>query len=323
MIFCRVPVRVSYFGGGSDFPDFYREQEGAVVSGAINQFVYLIVKKKFDRLIRLSYSTTEIVDHPATLKHDLAREALCFLNINHSIEIASVSDLPGCGSGLGSSSAYLVGLLQALHQYLGNTAPPEQLAREACHIERNILGKPIGVQDQYIAALGGLRFLHFHGTTIRHEPISCKLATLEQLSQNTLLVYTGQGRHAETVLQEQHKRLDGNRAALGELVHLAKQFKANLAQDRLDGTGKMLHAAWEIKRKLASQISNPFIDHCYQVARQHGAEGGKIGGAGGGGFLMFYAAPDAQVAIREALALPAVNFRFEPEGSKIIYSCST
>jgi D-glycero-alpha-D-manno-heptose-7-phosphate kinase len=324
MIISRTPLRVSFVGGGSDLPSFYEQEPGAVVSAAITKYVYINVNPKFDRRIRASYSRTEVVDTVDEIAHELIRQALKATGIEGAIEITSISDIPSRGTGLGSSSTYTVGLLHALHRYCGQPSDPERLAREACAIEITRCGKPIGKQDQYSAAYGGLNYIRFDPSgAVQVEPLACSPQTLERLQQHLLLLYTGSARPAEDILREQSEALradDTLRTTVRRMAALAGQVREALNRDDLDGFGEVLHANWMAKRSLARPISTPAIDRAYTLARAHGAIGGKILGAGGGGFLLLYAPPERHATLCGALPeLRPVPFRFEPQGSRLIY----
>lgn len=324
MIVSRAPLRISFAGGGSDLPAFYRDEPGAVVSTAINKYIYLTVNRKFDHQIRASYSITEMVDHVADLQHELIREALTLLKLNGGIEITSISDVPSKGTGLGSSSTYTVALLHALYAYTGRHVGAERLAAETCAIEIERCGKPIGKQDQYIAAYGGLQFIQFNpDESVFVDPIVCGADTKRRLGERLLMLYTGVTRSADGVLAEQSantRRDRSKRLQLRRMTELAGDLRAALNRDDLQGFGEILHAGWMLKRELASGISNAAIDEWYAVARRHGAVGGKLLGAGGGGFLLLYAPPECHEELAGALPqLRPMPFRFEPQGSKIIY----
>ena len=324
MIISRTPLRISFAGGGSDLPAFYRHEPGAVVSTAINKYIYITVNKKFDNKIRASYSITEIVDSVDELKHELIREALTLVGLNGGIEITSISDIPSRGTGLGSSSTYTVGLLNALYAYTGQHVGAERLAREACQIEIERCGKPIGKQDQYIAAYGGLQHIQFNpDESVFVDPVICNPETKKKLQKRLLLLYTGLTRSAEEILREQKANTESNEEkqwALRVMTRLAQELREALCRNDLDYFGEVLYQGWLEKKKLASKISNSRIDEWYERARQHGAIGGKITGAGGGGFLLLYAPPERHKEIVRALPeLQPVPFRFEPQGSKIIY----
>jgi D-glycero-alpha-D-manno-heptose-7-phosphate kinase len=324
MIISRTPLRISFAGGGSDLPAFYHKETGAVLSTSINKYIYITVNKKFDRKIRASYSITEIVDQVEDLRHELIREALHLVAPPNGIEITSISDIPSQGTGLGSSSTYTVGLLNALYAHIGRHAGAEQLAQEACFIEIERCGKPIGKQDQYIAAYGGLQYIQFNSDeSVFVDPVICQLDTKIELQRRLLLLYTGLTRSANGILHEQSKNTESDeekRATLRRMTHLAQELRQALQLNDLNGFGEVLHQGWIEKKKLASGISNPKIDTWYETARQRGAIGGKVLGAGGGGFLLLYAPPECHEEIMRALPeLQAVNFNLEPQGSKIIY----
>jgi D-glycero-alpha-D-manno-heptose-7-phosphate kinase len=324
MIITRTPLRISFAGGGSDLPAFYEQEQGAVVSTAIDKYIYITVNPKFDHKIRASYSITEIVDTVAEVKHELIREALYMLGVDQGIEITSISDIPSQGTGLGSSSSYTVGLLNALYAYQGHMAGAERLAREACHIEIDRCQKPIGKQDQYIAAYGGLQYIRFNPDgSVFADPVLSSPAARQRLQQSLLLLYTGLTRKADDILveQSQETKTNGNKqASLRRMVNLADQLCEALSRDEIDAMGEILHAGWMEKRRLASGISNGYIDAWYERARAAGAIGGKLLGAGGGGFLLLYAHPEQHAAICRVLPeLQPVPFHFCPQGSKIIY----
>jgi D-glycero-alpha-D-manno-heptose-7-phosphate kinase len=324
MIISRTPLRVSFAGGGSDLAAFYRHEPGAVVSVAINKYIYINVNAKFDHQIRASYSVTEIVDCVDDLKHQLIRQALKLVGCDRGIEITSISDIPSQGTGLGSSSTYTVGLLNALYAYTGQLAGAERLAREACQIEIEQCGAPIGKQDQYIAAYGVLQFTQFNpDESVYVDPVICKPQTRRLLQQRLLMLYTRTTRKTADVLREQRantERDDARRRDLSQMVALAHDLRTALSADDLTAFGEILHEGWMRKRKLASGISSERIDDWYQRGRAAGAQGGKILGAGGGGFLLLYAPEERHEAIRAALPeLRQVPIGFEMQGSKIIY----
>lgn len=323
-IISKTPLRTSFVGGGSDLSAFYKNESGAVVSTAINKYIYITVNKKFDSKIRASYSVTEIVDSVDELKHELIRESLKLLNIDGGIEITSIADIPSQGTGLGSSSSYTVGLLNALYAYKGMHVGAERLAREACEIEIGRCSKPIGKQDQYIAAYGGLQYIQFNpDESVFVDPIIHLKSTRVKLEENLLLLYTGLTRSSESILSEQRSNTETQeekRKTLCNMVRLAAELRDAFTHDHLDAFGEILHKGWLEKRKMASKITNQAIDEWYERAREHGAIGGKILGAGGGGFLLFYAPREKHGDIIKALPeLKPLPFEFEPQGSKIIY----
>jgi D-glycero-alpha-D-manno-heptose-7-phosphate kinase len=324
MIISRTPLRISFAGGGSDLRAYYQQEAGAVVSTAIDKYIYITVNKKFDHQIRASYSVTEIVDRLSALRHELIREALRVVGIQNGIEITSISDVPSHGTGLGSSSTYTVGLLNALYAYIGRHVGAERLAREACQIEIARCGKPIGKQDQYIAAYGGLQYIQFNpDESVFVDPIICSSETKQRIQEHLLMLYTGIARSADDVLVEQTANTikdKQRRNALRDMTQLAQELREALYRNDVESFGEILHQGWLMKRSLASSVSNSQIDDWYARARRHGAIGGKILGAGGGGFLLLYAPPERHQEIASALpGLRAVPFRFELQGSKIIY----
>ncbi len=323
MIISRTPLRISLAGGGSDLPAFWQKEPGAVTTMSINKYIYITVNAKFDDKIRASYSKTEIVDTVDELKHELIREGLKLLGITGGIEITSISDIPSQGTGLGSSSTYTVGLLNALYTYLGKHAGPQRLAHEACWIEIDLCGKPIGKQDQYIAAFGGLQHIQFNSDgSVFVDPVICKPETKRKLDEHLLMLYTGLTRSADNILAEQQANLsqrDKHRVTR-RLVNIAREMRDALTANDVVAVGELLHDGWMEKRKMASTITNEKIDAWYETARKHGAIGGKIAGAGAGGFLVLFAPPEKQGDIIAALPeLRPVPFAFEPQGSKIIY----
>lgn len=324
MIISKTPLRMSFVGGGSDLPVFYRQYGGAVVSTALNQFVYVTVNRKFDERIRVSYSRTEEAPSVSQIRHPLVREAMRLLDIKGGIEITSIADIPAKGTGLGSSSSFTVGLLHALHAFANRYASAEQLARESCLIEIERCGEPIGKQDQYAAAFGGFNFIEFYpDDSVSVEPILCQQATRRQLQANTLVFYTGLTRSASALLKTQRQAVASQKAkqkTLRQMVELARQLRTELQQNNLSAFGEIIHENWMLKRGLTQAVSNSAIDDWYARARKAGAVGGKLLGAGSGGFLMFYAPQERHEAIARALKeLRRVDFRFEPQGSKIIF----
>lgn len=321
MIITQTPLRISLLGGGTDFPAFFRQEEGWVLTTAIDKYIFVTIKKRFDRKIRVGYSQTELVDHIDELQHELVRECLRKTGITQGVEISTMADIPSEGSGLGSSSSVTVGLLNAMYTYQGTPVGHEQLAREACEIEIAVLGKPIGVQDQYIAAYGGQRFLHFR----RDDRISVAALHVDErlrrkLDQNLLLFYTNVARKAESILAEQSQNINARLTVLRAMKTLALQAKACLEAGQVEELGYLLDESWQLKKQLASGVSNALIDELYAAARNAGALGGKITGAGGGGFLLLYCPLEKQDNVRTALsALPELPFRLEPDGSKVIF----
>ncbi|MCL6090042.1 MAG: kinase [Candidatus Thermoplasmatota archaeon] len=322
MIMSRTPLRITFVGGGTDIPSYYREHgPGAVVSASINKYIYVAVNKKFDSKIRVSYSVTEIVDTVDEIKHPTVREALKLLDIDGGVEIVSISDIPSRGTGLGSSSTFLVGLLNALHAYKGEHASSLQLAEEAVKIEREILGEPGGKQDQYMAAYGGIQFMEFHqDERVSLKPVIMNEEMRGKLQSNLLLMYTGRERSSTEI----HKVQANSVANKLESYHLMKgmafeMFDAMCTGDG-DEIGNLLHKNWEQKRQLADGITDKNIDSWYEKALSNGATGGKMIGAGGGGFLLLFANPDKQENIIRALPeLKQETFNIEYGGSRIIF----
>ena len=323
MIISKTPLRISFAGGGSDLAVYYKSGCGSVVSTAIDKYIYITVNRKFDDLIRVSYSKTEIVENIDEIEHNIIREALRLVGIERGIEVVYMGDMPlgTAGVGLGSSSSLAVGVLNALYAFKGQNLSAEKLARDACRIEIDILKQPIGKQDQYIAAYGGLQYIRFNGDeSVFVDPVICQRETKEQLNNKLLLFYTGITRVSSSILAEQEQKTDINRAYLDTMVELAGELKKDLVGNDLSRVGEILHRGWLNKVKLASRITNTTINEYYDKARRAGAVGGKILGAGGGGFLLLYCEQENQSNVREALSdLKESPFKFEPQGSKIIY----
>jgi D-glycero-alpha-D-manno-heptose-7-phosphate kinase len=321
MIISRTPFRISFVGGGTDFRDFYEAEGGAVVSTAIDKYMYIIVNKRFENSIRVSYSKTEIVDSVEQISHPIVREALKLTGIDSRIEIASMADIPA-GTGLGSSSSFTVGLLNALYAYKGIEKSIEEIVQEACYIEIDILGEPIGIQDQYITGYGGFRFFRFNtdGSVHAEQVLN---QNKQQIANKLMLFYIGDIRRAKSVLGEQKAniRQADKFAFLVQMRDMALALKMQLNNGiSPDILGDYLHKGWLLKKKLASGISNSKIDKLYKKALEAGALGGKILGAGGGGFMLFYCPEEKQPQVRGALSdIACKQFSFEADGSKIIH----
>ena len=323
MIITRTPFRVSFVGGGSDLKDYYSVKPGAVISTAIKKYMYVTVNRRFDNTIRVSYTKTEIVSRVDDIQHPIVREALKMVGIDGGIEIVSVADIPS-GTGLGSSSSFTVGLLNALYAYTGVLKSADELAQQACRIEIDLLGEPIGKQDQYIAAYGGLCHIQFNPDgSVFVNPIVLSNASRQGLEKKLMLFYTGISRDAKIVLSDQKSR-----TSRGEtLKYLSRMVALTLDARRcfLNGLdmhdlGGLLHSSWLLKKELSKGISSPTIDNYYDKALAAGALGGKLLGAGGGGFLLLVCPPEKQSSVRLALGdLQELDLSFEPEGSKIIY----
>jgi D-glycero-alpha-D-manno-heptose-7-phosphate kinase len=322
MIIVQTPLRISLFGGGTDFPEFFCSEGGAVLTTAINKYIFVTVKRRFDRLLRVGYTKQEMVRSVGEIRHELIREALRKTGVWDSVEITTMGDIPSAGSGLGSSSTVTVGSLQALYTLLGQIVPAERLAREACNIEIEILHKPIGLQDQYIAAYGGLRFIEFmQDGRVNTEVVKLQPEHRRRLNDNLMLFFTGVTRKADRILDEQKRNIDGRFHVLSQLKHMAYDARLELEAGNVDVIGELLHQAWSLKKSLATQISNHAIDNLYSAAICAGATGGKITGAGGGGFLLLYCPYEKQNAVRSALSrLQELPFGLENDGSKVIFN---
>lgn len=323
MIITRTPFRISFVGGGSDIKDFYKHSPGAVLSTTINKYMYISSHYFFDEdKIRIKYSQTETVNGVEQLKHPIVREVLNKFHTKGALEISSNGDVPA-GTGLGSSSSFTVSLLHNLHSINGKFVSKKQLAEEACEIEINKLGEPIGKQDQYAAAFGGLNIIKFHPSgTVSVEPLHLPKATYEELQDNLLMFYTGVQREASTILSEQKKNfMDIEKfKIMQEMVSLVWKIRDALYEHDLDEFGRILHKNWMLKQKMASQITDQQINEIYQKGLENGALGGKLLGAGGGGFILFYCPKDKQGQMRSALSpLKELKFRFDQEGSKLIH----
>lgn len=320
MIVTKTPLRISLLGGGSDFEDYYKEYGGAVLSTAIEKSVYVIVKERFDDKIYINYSKKEIVDRVDDIKHDLVRGAMELTGVEKGIEITTLSDIPSEGSGLGSSSSITVALLHALYAYRGVLVTAEELARQACQIEVEMMGKPIGRQDQYISAFGGMRFITFSDKGIEVEDVKIDEDTKLRLEENLLLYYTGVTRKADDILVKQKANIPRNNNILEGLVRFAKAGRNLLEMGKLDEFGVLLDKGWQLKKQLAGGISNESINRIYQRALDAGAIGGKVVGAGGGGFLLLYCPNLKKDSVRAELKdLREMPFRFSQDGSKIIF----
>lgn len=323
MIITRTPFRISFVGGGSDLETFYSRHAGAVLSTSINKYMYISSHRFFfPGQVRVKYSETETVNSIEELKHPLLREAMRKAGVTRGIEISSIADIPS-GTGMGSSSSFTVGLLHCLYAVKREYVTHEQLAREACEIEIEILGEPIGKQDQYAAAFGGLNIIHFQPNgDVRIEPLFIKNEVYQKLQENLLMFYVGNQRKASDILSEQKKNASQVEKfnVLKSMVLLVHDLRNCLYSEKLDDFGKILHENWILKQKLASQITNSQIDNIYETGRQAGAAGGKLLGAGGGGFMLFYCEKEKQEKLIDKLKpLEKFNFAFEREGSKIIH----
>lgn len=320
MIITRTPLRISFTGGGTDLPAFYKNGYGAVVSTSIDKYIYITVNKRFDDSIRVSYSQTEIVNHVDELKHDIARECLRMVGISGGIEITSIADIPS-GTGLGSSSSFAVGLLNALYTYVGERLSAEELANWACQIEINVLGHPIGKQDQYAAAYGGVNYFTFERNgDVQREKISISNNDLRNMNRKLMMFYTGIRRSADGILSRQSQETKNKMEVLTFMRDQANHMRDGLVHEGFTPKfAKMLDEAWQKKKSITSGISNPEIDELYQKAISAGALGGKLLGAGGGGFILLYCEEQYQPAVREALGLRELDFEISLNGSRVVY----
>jgi D-glycero-alpha-D-manno-heptose-7-phosphate kinase len=323
MIITRTPFRISFVGGGSDMETFYSRHQGAVLSTTINKYMYISTHKFFfPDQIRVKYSQTETVSKLGELKHPILREAMMMTGINGGIEISSIADIPA-GTGMGSSSSFTVGLLHNLYAVKRQYVSHETLARQACEIEIKRLGEPIGKQDQYAAAFGGLNIIYFNPDgSVRVEPLYIKNEVYEQLQRNLVMFYIGNQRKASDILAEQKRNASQEEKfkTLKAMVSLVTDMRESLYSGQIEDFGKILHENWMLKQKLASQITNNEIDEIYKTALEKGATGGKLLGAGGGGFMLFYCKEEKQPQLISHLkSLRKFDFSFEREGSKLIY----
>lgn len=321
MIITKTPFRISFAGGGSDLASFYEKHSGCVLSTSINKYCYISIHPYFDpEYTLLKYSENELVKDSSEIKHSIFHYILNEQKV-HGVEITSTADVPG-GTGLGSSSTFTVGLLNTLSCYQGKYMSKGKMAAKACEIEIEKLGNPIGKQDQYAAAFGGLNFIRFNmDGSVSVSPIVMKPQTYKMLEENLVLFYTGTTRSANVILSEQKKNSDADKNIdnLLKMCQLAENMKKVLEQNDISSFGDLLNEGWLLKRTLASGISNPEIDILYNKALANGATGGKLLGAGGGGFLLFYCEKEKQAKLKEALKLRQLDFAFEHDGSSVIY----
>lgn len=323
MIISQTPLRISIVGGGSDLKDFYSKYSGAVLSATIDKYIYVIIKERFDDLIYINYSKREVVENINDIKHELIRETLIKSGIEKGVEITTLADIPSAGSGLGSSSSVTVGLLNAFYAYTGKQVTPEQLARDACEIEIDICGKPIGKQDQYIVAYGGVRIIVFdQDDTVTVNRVNFNNDGRRVFGSNLLLFNTNITRKADSILSEQTREMKKNYEILKQMrdqVSIAREILESNHDYR--DVGNILKDAWENKKQLTRLISNKVVDEMYEKAISAGAIGGKIAGAGGGGFLLLYVPREYQNAVRQSLkGYHELPFMLELDGSKIIFN---
>jgi D-glycero-alpha-D-manno-heptose-7-phosphate kinase len=326
MILTRAPLRITLGGGGTDLPSYYSQYGGFVLSAAIDKYIYICVNRPAaDERIRLKYSRSEEVARVEEIEHDLVRPALELLEIRRNVEIASMADVPA-GTGLGSSSTYLVALLTALHELKRERVPPQALAELAVHIEKDLAGHPVGKQDHYLAAFGGITCLDIEREGRVHpEPLSVTASTVEELGNSLLLFFTDLSRTADTILAAQKQATESGDPAVIDSLHVTKEIglrtREAIEQGRLEDVGHLMHEHWENKKRRSSLISDSQIDRWYAAAREAGALGGKVVGAGGGGFLLFYCPAAAKQDVREALAEEKrreMPYRFDFEGAKVM-----
>jgi D-glycero-alpha-D-manno-heptose-7-phosphate kinase len=327
MIISRSPVRITLGGGGTDLPSYYSKYGGALIAAAIDKYTLVTAHTRFDDDIKLNYSRSERIKNVDEIKHNIFREGLRLLNIKKGIELTSLSDMPS-SSGLGTSGSFTIALLNALHTYKKEFVSQKQLAEEACKIEIDILKEPIGKQDQYIAAFGGITSFQFSKEgKVTVEPLKMSDEAQDELQNNILLFYTGISRSASHILREQDEKSkkdeDQTIDTLHEIKRIGLETKKSLEQGDIDKLGEYLDEHWNIKKQLSKSISNPYIDECYTLAKENGALGGKIMGAGGGGFFMFYhngsnTEKTSFIKKMRIKNLKKMRFDFDTEGSKII-----
>ena len=322
MIITRTPFRISFFGGGTDYPDWYHENGGAVISTTINKYCYINCRyfpPYFNTKNRIVWSRIELANEPDEIFHPSVREILKFLKVKDGIEVHHSADLPA-NAGMGSSSAFTVGLMKALHKLEGRDIDKMQLAKDSIHIEQNLIGEKVGSQDQTAVAFGGFNKILFEkDNEIKVTPINISEARRDELDNNLILVFTGFSRIAPEIVGEQIKNIPKKKEELKKMRQMVEDAEKILESGNLDDFGKLLHETWQIKRGLSTKITNDKIDEIYDIAMKEGALGGKLLGAGAGGFMLFYAKPDAQERIKKKLdRLIHVPFKFESDGSAII-----
>ena len=322
MIISQTPLRISLAGGGTDLLNYYKNNTGFVVSTAIDKYLYVIVKERFDDLIYVDYSKKEIVNNADEIQHDLVREAAKITKVKNGFEVMMVADIPSEGSGLGSSSSLTVGLLNAFYQYKGILVTSKQLAEEACKIEIDILKRPIGKQDQYIAAFGGLKSFSFNGDEhVEVEDLELTSDTKRRLGSNLLLFFTNTTRTAGTILEEQNKNIKNKLEFHHKIKELAYDSRDALKNGNINRVGENLKINWQLKKELAANVTNAEIEKMYDAAMKGGALGAKISGAGGGGFLMVYCERNNQDKLRGYMkGYRELPFLLEGYGSKIIFN---
>lgn len=324
MILTRAPLRISLGGGGTDLPAYYTHYGGELSSIAINKYVYIAVKRRFDTSLRVSYNKTEVVDTAAQLEHPIVRETLKFLGLTHGLEIISIGDIPA-STGLGSSGSFTVALLLALHTFKHEHRTPPELAEESFTIQADILGEPIGKQDEYMAAFGGLTMLSIDTTGhVTTQPVPIQADILHEFEHDLLLFYTGLQRPAAAILSAQSQAVHTKQTTVSDAMHhiktIGQKIVAALAAGQPDQVGELMHAHWLYKQRINDSMAPGPVNRWYDLARSHGALGGKLVGAGGGGFLLFYC-PENKTSLRHALAregLRELHFNFDFGGAKVI-----
>jgi len=321
MIISQTPLRISLAGGGTDLPSYCSRRDGKVLATAVNKYIFVIIQERFDEQIHVNYARRkEVVAEVCEVRHDLVREAMRMAGLSRGFEVTTLADIPSEGSGLGSSSALTVGLLNAFHAYRGRQVDAETLARQACTIEIDVCRKPIGRQDQYIAAYGGMHFFIFRKDgSVGVERVDAGSPILRRLESGLLLYYTNKSRSSDTLLAKQERRAAENRAAMDGIRALAEDSRAALLQGDVDRVGRNLDRGWQLKKGLAAGVTDAKIDAFYAKARKAGAIGGRITGAGGGGFFLLYAPELRRPRLRKALSgYRELPIEFEADGSKIM-----
>jgi D-glycero-alpha-D-manno-heptose-7-phosphate kinase len=325
MIISRTPLRISIGGGGTDLPSFYKESGGFVIGAAIQKYLYITISNHFEKLIKLNYSQTEICKEPSQIKHPIIKESLKLLKIKNHIEISSIADLPA-QSGLGSSGSFTVGLVNGLSAHIGKEISKKKLGEIACHIEMDLLKEPVGKQDQYMAAYGGLTCLSIDKNgKVNVKPLKISPESKQELENNLVYFYTGVMRRASNILSDQKKKLEEKNKSFQSMLKIKEigyDIKKCLEKDNIDEFGRLMNEHWEAKKETSQKISNDVFDKYYNIAKDSGALGGKIIGAGGGGFFMFYCnSVESKKKLRKAFinkGLSEIRMMFEEEGSKIV-----
>lgn len=320
MILTKTPLRLEFAGGSTDIRNFYSQEKGCITSAAIDKHIYIAIHKYFYPKILLKYAETELVDNVNDIKHSLFRECLKLLNITKGIEITVISDLPS-GTGIGTSSSFTVGLLHALHAYKGEHVSAEQLAQEACFVEIELAKAPIGKQDQYMAAYGGLNYIEFNpDESVAVRPIICQPEVIKKLNSNLLMFFTGHQRSTNTILEAQHKNALPNFNVLRTMKKYAQEARDALIVGDLDRFAQSFHDEWTEKKKLHPEITNPELEGHFDKAFKAGAKARRLVGAGGGGFILLYCERDKQDKVRLALSdLRELVFKIDFEGSRVAY----